>query len=150
MHDQRPQARADGTSRGGASAGGDAEPQRSRSDAAGGSALCAVPTEGPGDPPACWLQTSVGSLLTRCLSSEAHAHYLKLAREMDDERLENLDRHYSFDLGRPGTTVDMQLHSIVRYEMAVRRERRLAQLRRSLWLSSHRGRCLEAAKRWLI
>ena len=85
-----------------------------------------------------------------CLSSEAHAHYLRLAREMDDERLENLDRHYSCDLGRLGTTVDMQLHSIVRNEMAVRRERRLARLRRSLWLSSRRGRCVEAGKRWLV
>lgn len=102
------------------------------------------------DPPSGWLQTSVGSLLTMCLSSEAHAHYLRLAREMDDERLENLDRHYSCDLGRLGTTVDMQLHSIVRYEMAVRRERRIARLRRSLWLSSRRGRCVEAGKRWLV
>ena len=85
-----------------------------------------------------------------CLSSEAHAHYLQLAREMDDERLEDLDRQYSSDHGRPGTTVDMQLRSIVRHELAVRRERRLAQLKRSLWLSTRRGRALESLKRWFI
>ena len=85
-----------------------------------------------------------------CLSSEAHAHYLRLAREMEDDRLEQLDRHYSSELGRIGTTVDMQLHSIVRHEIAVRRERRLTQLKRSLWISSRRGRAIEAIKRWLI
>jgi hypothetical protein len=69
---------------------------------------------------------------------------------MDVERLENLNRHYSCDLGRLGTTVDMQLHSIVRYETSLRRERRLAQLRRSLCLSSRRGRYVEAGKRWLV
>jgi len=82
-----------------------------------------------------------------CLSPEAHAHYLRLARAMDDEQLQELDRHYQAERG---TTVDMQLHSIVLYEIAARHERRLAQLKRSLWLSSRRGRAVEAVKRWLV
>ncbi|MBM5819207.1 MAG: hypothetical protein FJ070_03840 [Cyanobacteria bacterium K_DeepCast_150m_m2_101] len=44
----------------------------------------------------------------------------------------------------------MQLHSIVRHEIAVRRERPVAQLKRALWLSSRRGRCVESIKRWLV
>lgn len=85
-----------------------------------------------------------------CLPPEAHAEYLRLAKAMDDAQLHKLDRHYSQELGRFGNTVDMQLHSIVRHEIAVRRERRVAQLKRSLWLSSRRGRCVEAVKRWLV
>jgi hypothetical protein len=85
-----------------------------------------------------------------CLPPEAHAEYLRLAKAMDDAQLHKLDRHYSQELGRFGNTVDMQLHSIVRHEIAVRRERRVAQLKRSLWLSSRRGRCVESIKRWLV
>ena len=69
---------------------------------------------------------------------------------MDDEQLQKLDRHYRQELGRFGNTLEMQLHSIVRHEIAVRRERRVAQLKRSLWVSSRRGRCVEAVKRWLV
>lgn len=85
-----------------------------------------------------------------CLPPEAHAEYLRLAKAMDDAQLHKLDRHYRQELGRFGNTLEMQLHSIVRHEIAVRRERRVAQLKRSLWLSSRRGRCVEAVKRWLV
>ena len=82
-----------------------------------------------------------------CLPPEDHAYYQELARGMDDEQLQKLDRRYQAERG---TTVDMQLHSIVLWEMARRREHRLQQLKRSLWLSSRRGRCVEAVKRWLV
>ena len=88
--------------------------------------------------------------IAMCLPPEAHAEYLRLAKAMDDAQLHKLDRHYSQELGRFGNTVDMQLHSIVRHEIAVRRERRVAQLKRSLWLASRRGRAVEAVKRWLV
>jgi hypothetical protein len=85
-----------------------------------------------------------------CLPPEAHAEYRRLARQMDDDQLHKLDRHYSQELGRFGNTVEMQLHHIVRCEISRRREQRLAQLQRSLLLSSRRGRCMETVKRWLV
>jgi len=42
------------------------------------------------------------------------------------------------------------LHNIVLWEIARRHDQRLRQLKRSLWLSSRHGRCVEAVKRWLV
>jgi len=63
------------------------------------------------------------------------------------QSVQELDRHYQAERR---TTVDMQLHSIVRHEIGARHEHRLAQLKRSLWLSSRRGQAVEAVKRWLV
>ena len=82
-----------------------------------------------------------------CLSEEGHSLYLRLAREMDDERLQALDRKYQSE---SRNTVDFELHNIVLWEIARRHNQRLKQLKRSLWLSSRHGRCVEAVKRWLV
>jgi len=82
-----------------------------------------------------------------CLTEEDHSHYLRLAREMDDERLQALDRMYQSE---SRNTVDFELHNIVLWEIARRHKQRLKQLKRSLWLSSRHGRCVEAVKRWLV
>jgi len=82
-----------------------------------------------------------------CLSEEDHSHYLRLARVMDDERLQELDRKYQSE---SRNTVDFELHNIVLWEIARRHNQRLKQLKRSLWLSSRHGRCVDAVKRWLV
>lgn len=85
-----------------------------------------------------------------CLSNDAHAAYSRLARAMDDEQLEELDRYYREDLGRGCTTVDMELHGIVRCELEDRHEQRIRRFERALWLSSRRGRLVEAIRHWLV
>jgi len=82
-----------------------------------------------------------------CLSDEGRSLYLRLAREMDDERLQSLDLKYQSE---SRNTVDYELHNIVLWEIARRHNQRLKQLKRSLWLSSRHGRCIEAMRRWLV
>jgi hypothetical protein len=85
-----------------------------------------------------------------CLSPESHEDFTRLAREMDDERLQAVDHHYRVELGLGCNTVEMELHSIVIRELEIRRQERIRRFRRSLWLSSRRGRFVEAIKRWLV
>jgi len=82
-----------------------------------------------------------------CLTEEGRSLYLRLAREMDDERLQALDRKYQSE---SRNTVDFELHNIVLWEIARRHDQRLRQLKRSLWLSSRHGRFVETVKRWLV
>jgi len=82
-----------------------------------------------------------------CLTEEGRSLYLRLAREMDDERLQALDRKYQSE---SRNTVDFELHNIVLWEIARRHDQRVRQLKRSLWLSSRHGRCVEAVRRWLV
>jgi hypothetical protein len=82
-----------------------------------------------------------------CLTPESHDQYCQLARNLDDEKLLELDAHYRQN---SGTSVDWELHGIVMGEIHQRREFRRQQLERSLWLASRRGRFIEAIKRWLI
>ena len=85
-----------------------------------------------------------------CLSHQARAAYRRRARAMDDERLHELDHHYRLVLGPRRSTVDLELHRIVISELESRREQRIRRLQRSLWLSTRRGRLVEAIKRWLV
>jgi hypothetical protein len=85
-----------------------------------------------------------------CLSEEGHEDYTRLARGMDDERLQQLDRYYRDELGLAADTAEMELHSIVIRELEIRRQERIRRFKRSLWLSSRRGRFVEAIKRWLV
>jgi len=85
-----------------------------------------------------------------CLSDETRDEYWRLARAMDDERLHKLDHYYRIELGPRCDTVDMELHFIVSRELENRRQERVRQLKRALWLSSRRGRFVEAIKRWLV
>ena len=85
-----------------------------------------------------------------CLSDEGHEAYTRLARGMDDERLRQLDRYYRDELGLAADTAEMELHSIVIRELEIRRQERIRSFKRSLWLSSRRGRFVEAIKRWLV
>ena len=78
---------------------------------------------------------------------ESHEEYCRLARNLDEEQLLELDSQYR---EKCGTSVDWQLHGIVMGEIHQRREFRRQQLERSLWLASRRGRFMEAIKRWLI
>ena len=78
---------------------------------------------------------------------ESRKHYCQLARNLDDEKLLELDAHYRQN---SRTSVDWELHGIVRGEIQRRSEFRQRQLERSLWLSSRRGRFVESMKRWLI
>ena len=78
---------------------------------------------------------------------ESHEQYCQLARNLDDEKLLELDAHYRQN---SETSVDWELHGIVMGEIHQRREFRRRQLERSLWLASRRGRFIEAIKRWLI
>ena len=47
-------------------------------------------------------------------------------------------------------TVDLELLSIVSLELENRHHERVRRLKRSLWLSSRRGRFVEGIKRWLV
>ena len=85
-----------------------------------------------------------------CLSDEGHEAYTRLARGMDDERLRQLDRYYRDELGLAADTAEMELHSIVIRELEIRRQERIRSFKRSLWLSSRRGRFVEMIKRWLV
>lgn len=85
-----------------------------------------------------------------CLSNETHEEFSRLARAMDDERLHSLDHHYRVELGPRCNTVDLELHSIVLFELEARRQQRIRRFNRSLWLSSRRGRLVEAIKQWLV
>jgi hypothetical protein len=82
-----------------------------------------------------------------CLTSEGHNHYYRLTRNLDDEKLLDLDAFYRQNCG---TSVDWELHGMVLAEIHRRRQFRRGQLKRSLWLSSRRGQFIEALKRWLI
>jgi hypothetical protein len=82
-----------------------------------------------------------------CLLPESHEHFCQLARNLDDEKLLELDAHYRQNTT---TSADWELHGIVMSEIHQRREFRRQQLERSLWLASRRGRFIEAIKRWLI
>ena len=82
-----------------------------------------------------------------CLLPESHEHFCQLARNLDDEKLLELDAHYRQNTT---TSADWELHGIVMSEIHQRREFRRLQLERSLWLASRRGRFIEAIKRWLI
>ena len=82
-----------------------------------------------------------------CLLPESHEHYCQLARNLEDEKLLELDAHYRQN---SRSSVDWELNGIVMGEIHQRREFRRQQLERSLWLASRRGRFMEAIKRWLI
>ena len=82
-----------------------------------------------------------------CLLPESHEHYCQLARNLEDEKLLELDAHYRQN---SRSSVDWELHGIVMGEIHQRHEFRRQQLERSLWLASRRGRFMEAIKRWLI
>ena len=81
-----------------------------------------------------------------CLTPESHARFSQLARNLDDEKLLELDASYRKE---SRTSVDWQLHGIVMNEIHQRRKFRRNRLERSLWLSSRRGRFMEAVKHWL-
>jgi hypothetical protein len=78
---------------------------------------------------------------------ESHEHFCQLARNVDDEKLVELDAYYRQN---SRTSVDWELHGIVMNEIHQRRQFRRQKLERSLWLASRRGRLIEAIKRWLI
>ena len=78
---------------------------------------------------------------------ESHEHFCQLARNVDDEKLVELDAYYRQN---SRTSVDWELHGIVMNEIHQRRQLRRQKLERSLWLASRRGRLIEAIKRWLI
>ena len=78
---------------------------------------------------------------------ESRKQFCQLARNLDDEKLLELDAHYRQN---SRTSIDWELHGIVMDEIQQRREFRQRQLERSLWLSSRRGRFVEAMKHWLI
>ncbi|MBM5792109.1 MAG: hypothetical protein FJ053_10135 [Cyanobacteria bacterium M_surface_10_m1_298] len=59
-------------------------------------------------------------------------------------------RYYRDELGLAADTAEMELHSIVIRELEIRRQERIRRFKRSLWLSSRRGRVVEAIKRWLV
>ena len=82
-----------------------------------------------------------------CLMPESHERFCQLARNLDDEKLVELDAYYRQN---SRTSVDWELHGIVMGEIHQRRQFRRQQLERSLWLASRRGRLIEAIKRWLI
>ena len=85
-----------------------------------------------------------------CLSNESRKEYWRLASAMDDERLHKLDHYYRIELGPRCDTVDLELLCIVSRELEHRRHERVRRLKRSLWLSSRRGRFVEGIKRWLV
>ena len=85
-----------------------------------------------------------------CLSDESRNEYRRLARAMDDERLQKLDHYYRIGLGAHCDTVDLELRYIVSREIETRRQERVRRLKRAMWLSSRRGRFVEAIKRWLV
>jgi hypothetical protein len=85
-----------------------------------------------------------------CLSEKSREEYRRLARAMDDERLHKLDRYYRIELGAHCDTVDLELLYIVSREIENRRQERVRHLKRAMWLSSRRGRFVEAIKRWLV
>ena len=73
--------------------------------------------------------------------------FCQRARNLDDEKLLELDTYYRQN---SRTSVDWELHGIVMGEIHERRELRRQQLARALWLSTRRGRLVEAVKSWLI
>jgi hypothetical protein len=85
-----------------------------------------------------------------CLSPESHEDFTRLAREMDDERLQAVDHHYRVEGGLACNTVEMELHSIVIRELEIRRQERIGRFKRSLWFTSRRSRFVDAIKRWLM
>jgi hypothetical protein len=82
-----------------------------------------------------------------CLTPESHARFSQLARNLDDEKFLELDASYRKE---SRTSVEWELHGIVMNEIHQRRKFRRNRLERSLWLSTRRGRFIEAVKGWLI
>ncbi|MEY4825085.1 MAG: hypothetical protein RLZZ430_735 [Cyanobacteriota bacterium] len=94
-----------------------------------------------------------------CLTPEGRESYSLKARDTDDSKLHELNLYYR---QKVCTTVDWELHNIVRNEINYRHESKMnqeidnrdiskvVQLERSLWLSSKRGRLVETIKRWLV
>ena len=82
-----------------------------------------------------------------CLTPEGRLFYGLKARDMGDSKLHELNIYYR---KKSSTTVDLELHNIVRNEIDYRRKSKVVQLERSLWLSSKRGRLVETIKSWLV
>ena len=82
-----------------------------------------------------------------CLTPEGRLSYCLKARDMDDSKLHELILYYR---QRSGTTVDWELHNIVRNEIDYRRKSKVVHLEHSLRISSKRGRLLETIKRLLV
>lgn len=55
-----------------------------------------------------------------CLSNETHEEFRRRAQALDDEKLHSLDHHYRVELGPRCNTVDLELQSIVLFELETR------------------------------
>ena len=85
-----------------------------------------------------------------CLEEQDLEYFFQLNRNLDDERLFNLDAYYRDLQTKEFTSVDEELHGMVKSEIKIRRDSRVQRLNRELWLSSRRGKIIEAIKRYLV
>lgn len=85
-----------------------------------------------------------------CLEGQDVEYFSRLNRSLDDEKLSRLDAYYCDLLSKRFTSIDEELHDMVKSEIKARRDSRVQKLRRGLWLSSRRGRIIEAIKRFLV
>jgi hypothetical protein len=85
-----------------------------------------------------------------CLEEQDFEYFFQLTRNLDDEKLSNLDRYYRNQRTQELTSVDDELHGIVQSEIKRRRKLKVQSLMSKLMLSSHRKSLVDFAKGQLI
>jgi hypothetical protein len=85
-----------------------------------------------------------------CLEDQDFEYFFQLTRDLDDEKLANLDRYYRDQRTKEFTSVDDELHGMALSEIKRRRKLKVKSLMQKLLLSSQRERINGFTKRQLI
>ena len=85
-----------------------------------------------------------------CLEDQDFEYFFQLTRNLDDEKLTNLDRYYRDQRTQEFTSVDDEIHGMVQSEIKRRRKLKVQSLMHKLLLSSQRERIIGFTKRQLI
>jgi hypothetical protein len=85
-----------------------------------------------------------------CLEDQDFEYFFQLTRNLNDEKLTNLDRYYRDQRTQEFTSVDDEIHGIVQSEIKRRRKLKVQSLMHKLMLSGHRKSLVDFAKRQLI
>jgi hypothetical protein len=85
-----------------------------------------------------------------CLEDQDFEYFFQLTRNLNDEKLTNLDRYYRDQRTLEFTSVDDEIHGMVQSEIKRRRKLKVQSLMHKLMLSGHRKSLVDLAKRQLI
>ena len=81
-----------------------------------------------------------------CLSPEGRRDFIDYLYGLEDEELSALSKEYRELADIICNTVDNELRYMVMHEYEQRRQKKIRNLNRAMWLSSRRGRLIEKVK----